>query len=572
MSTTPAPAQITLGAYARLVLRRWKSLVAGVAIGLLAAAALFVTAPEAYTSRTAILVRPTVSDGAQIAGSRTTTVLNLDTEAQILRSSLVATLAADILGSDEDPLDLVRQVNVAVPPNTSVLEVSFTAPTPDGARRGTIAFAQAYLDNRAASAQAVVEAGTAEVAVAIGALDVRLSDLAARLVLLPVGSPDGVYLEGERSLVLQSKGRLQEQLDALVGGAGTGGEVLTEPRLPRNPSAPAARLYLVGGMLAGLLIGLGLALVAERRNRRLWRADEITDFHGLPVLAELDLRDVPGRGLEGGQTVPAALSHLANTIRARSDFSRSTTAVSGASLGDVSGWFSANLARTLALSGDRVALVSAAPEPAAATAALGVMPQSGLVQLLGGSRKVDDVLVAARGALSLTLVGVGATGWIEPEWLSSTTMHDVVDEIGQRNRFVVLDSSAVPVSGDAQAMAALAHGAIIVVELGVTTPDEVAAATRAITAVSTPLIGVVAVRRRRVARWRRRRLDESTLPPPAPAPAPVRTADRPGGSADARIEARWPARPAANIAAPSGQPPQPRRKRGVPTSPESIRG
>ena len=84
MSITPTPAQITLGTYARLFVRHWKAVVAGVLIGLIAATAMFLTAPKAYTSRTSVLVRPTVSDGAQLAGGRTSSVLNLDTEAQIL--------------------------------------------------------------------------------------------------------------------------------------------------------------------------------------------------------------------------------------------------------------------------------------------------------------------------------------------------------------------------------------------------------------------------------------------------------------------------------------------------------
>jgi len=569
VSTTITPAQITLGAYAQLVLRRWKALVAGLLVGVLAAVGLYAIAPREYTARTAVLVLPTVSDGTQIAGSRTTTVLNLDTEAQILRSSLVATLAADILGSDEDPLDLVRQVKVAVPPNTSVLEVSFTAPTPDGARRGTIAFAQAYLDNRAASAQAVVEAGTAEVAVAISALDVRLADLAARLVLLPIESPDRVFLEGERSLVLQSKGRLQEQLDALVGGAVTGGEVLTQPRVPRNASAPNERLYLVGGMLAGLLVGLGLALLAERRNRRLWRADEVTDFHGLPVVAELDLRDAPGGRLDATASTAAALSHLANTIRARSDLSRSTTSVVGASIGDAPGWVSANLARTLARAGDRVGLVSAAPEPAAATAALGVAPRAGLTHVLTGAERIDKALVDVEG--SLTLIGVGADGHVEPEWLSSSRMYELVGEIEERNRFVVLDSSAVPVSGDAQAMAFLAHAAIIVAELGVTSPDELTAAARAIAAVSTPLVGVVVVRRRTSRRWERRRTAESApestqrvvaAASPAAVPTaadPDRSEEPPRPAAGKPDSTGWPTGAPAQVDGPHAQPPSERR-------------
>jgi capsular polysaccharide biosynthesis protein len=526
VSVTPTPAQITLGTYARLVVRHWKALVAGVVVGVLLAIGLFVTAPKTYTARIAVLVRPTVSDGTQLAGGRTSSVLNLDTEAQIVRSSLVASRAANLLGTGEDPLDLVRHVTITVPANTAVLDINFTASTPLSAQQGTRAFATAYLANRAATAQAVVDADVAEIQSAVSALDVELNDLAAQLTLLPSGEPDRVYLEGERTLKLQSKGRLQEQLDALVGGAVTGGEVLTDPRLPQNPSAPNQRVYLVGGMLAGLLLGLALALLAERRNRRVWRADEITDLHGLPVLAEIELVETSDGRLEGAASAATELSHLANTIRARSHEVGTVNAVVGASLGHATGWVSAGLALTLSRSGDRVTLVSAAPVPAAATGTLKVLPKAGLAELLTGSGDVDDVLVSVPDVATLTVIGVGADSSLGREWLNSTAMRELVAELEQRNAFVVLDSDAVPQSGDAQAMAALAAHTVIVADLGRTTPNELAAAARAISAVGTPLLGVVSVRRRKPRTWHRwlgRRRGATTVesvePPVAPAQA-----------------------------------------------------
>lgn len=503
MSTTPTPAQITLGTYARLILRRWKAIVVGVVVGVTIAIGLFATAPKAYTARIAVLVRPTVSDGTQLAGGRTSSVLNLDTEAQIVRSSLVATRASEFLGTGVDPLDLVRQVTVSVPPNTAVLDINFTAPTPAEAQRGTTAFATAYLANRAATAQAVVDADVAEIENAIGELDVRLNDLAAQLTLLPVGSSERVALEGDRQLDLQSKGRLQEQRDELRGGAISGGEVLTQPRLPINPSAPNQRLYLVGGMLAGALLGLGLALLMERRNQRVWRADEITDLHELPLIAEIELVGWSDGRLEGAAAAAVAISHLANFIRARSDPGGSVTAVVGASEGSTTGWVSAGLACTLSRSGDRVALVTASPEPASATAALSLSPPTGLSQVLTGTSTLDDVLIEVPGEPSLTVIGVGSDGRLGAEWLNSAAMHDLVTVLDRHNTFVVLDSAAAAVSGDAQAMASLAHKAFIVAEIEITTPGELAAATRAIAAVGTPLLGVVAIRRRRATGWRK---------------------------------------------------------------------
>jgi hypothetical protein len=263
-------------------------------------------------------------------------------------------------------------------------------------------------------------------------------------------------------------------------------------------------------MFAGLLLGLGFVLLAERRNRRVWRADEITDLHGLTVLAEIDVADTRDGRLEAGPRASTELSHLANVIRARSQPGGLATSLGGASAGDLTGWIAAQLALTLCRSGDRVALVSASPEPAVALTTLNVTPRSGLAEVLTGARTVSDALVGVKDAASLTVIGVGPEGALAPEWLNSAAMRDLVAELDQRNTFVVLESVAVPVSGDAQAMAALADLALVVVELGTTTPDELAAAARAVDAVGTPLLGAVVVRRRRRTLWRRIRRQPQT--------------------------------------------------------------
>lgn len=115
-----------------LLRRRWPivllALVMGVGGGYWAGAR---QAPI-YTSTTHVLVLATGSDE-----------VNLDTEAQLVTSLRTAERVAALSGLGVSPADLVERVEITVPPNSEVLKISFSAGTPDRARRGAAAFADA---------------------------------------------------------------------------------------------------------------------------------------------------------------------------------------------------------------------------------------------------------------------------------------------------------------------------------------------------------------------------------------------------------------------------------------------
>src|SRR5205823_3616760 len=85
---------------------------------------------------------------------RTKSDINLDTEAQLVASTPVATEAAKLLRTKTSPDSLAANVTVEVPPNTSVLTITYAADTAKAAQAASHSFAQAYLQNRQDSATA----------------------------------------------------------------------------------------------------------------------------------------------------------------------------------------------------------------------------------------------------------------------------------------------------------------------------------------------------------------------------------------------------------------------------------
>jgi uncharacterized protein involved in exopolysaccharide biosynthesis len=85
-----------------------------------------------------------------------------------------------------------------------------------------------------------------------------------------------------------------EELHALVAGPGSRGpdlrfEQLREAAVPEQPEFPSPLLFVLGGALAGLSVGLLAALVAEHRDRSVKGPEDLHDILPAPLLATVPL-------------------------------------------------------------------------------------------------------------------------------------------------------------------------------------------------------------------------------------------------------------------------------------------
>ncbi len=127
------------------VRRRWRAVVALVVLGAVAGT-LVATRSVTYSSTAAILVTP-LQNNPYAADVRRDDI-NIETEAQLVQSESVAVLARRRLGNGPSVEQLRASVDVEVPASTEVLRVTYSAKSPDGARRGAQAFVDSYLEFR----------------------------------------------------------------------------------------------------------------------------------------------------------------------------------------------------------------------------------------------------------------------------------------------------------------------------------------------------------------------------------------------------------------------------------------
>ena len=249
--------------YGSVLRRRWYLVILGVLAGAAVAAGYLLTSTVTYASTTSVLVTPTdVATTAQVAGGRTTGPVDLDTEAQLVKSSVVAQGARTLLRSRADLRTLIDRVGVAVPPNTAVLDITYTAASPRAAQHGSHAFAQAYLDNRAAKAKLNIQAQMDSLQSQIDALSSQLQDVTGKIADLPPNSPDRTLAIAQQSILISQLSTLNDKLAPLRSAQVTPGDIISDASAPTSTRAPAVVVWL-SGALGGLLLGLGAASTAS---------------------------------------------------------------------------------------------------------------------------------------------------------------------------------------------------------------------------------------------------------------------------------------------------------------------
>lgn len=251
------------------VLRRRRLLVTACLLaGIGGGAALLARTPEEYTSTAQVQVLPTgVQEQINQITPRQREPLNLDTEAQIAQSAVVAGKAAEIL-KKTDPETLRKHVIVYVPPNSAILSISFTAPDPLAATKGAQAFADAYLRNRSLAATQTLTAQLKMLSAKLRAVNADLVKVAGTVVTLARGSAQRTVAAHQQSVLGRQVYSLTLKYDALRTIAITPGMVISKAQPPPAPSSPSVPLYLGSGLFLGILAGAGAAFARDRSDTR----------------------------------------------------------------------------------------------------------------------------------------------------------------------------------------------------------------------------------------------------------------------------------------------------------------
>jgi capsular polysaccharide biosynthesis protein/Mrp family chromosome partitioning ATPase len=495
-ASRPADVSHYLGVFRR---HWWVALIA-TGVGLGAGAALTKTLPEVYESSTAVLVQA-VDQDTNASGGRTKGTVNLDTEAQLVGSGAVATKAAALLRSARSPIELAKDVSVEVPANTTVLLITFKADNARAAQAGSHSFAEAYLRNREESAQHVLDQQIKTLTTKVRQLTTTLTGINARLARSARGSSDESNLQSLRANSQNQLNGLTGKLNELTTTTVGAGSIISDARLPESPTSPNAMINIATGGMVGLLLGVALAFVRERFDRRLCSATDVRDRGRMNVLAALDERTTPHFDdvLQPYGAGGRVFNRLRNEVLATLRPGDQIIVVTGASRGSASTLVAANLAAALARTGSDVVLLGAHLPDSVVDAAplarmLGVAAVPGLSDLLAGRVGLARALQRTPRIPSLRVITTGGAA-TAAGLMQSQRLKDTLESLRRQGGYVVIEAPSTTSSADAQSLASLADAAILAVELRRARRPALLDAAEQLQRVGTPLLGAVVLPR-----------------------------------------------------------------------------
>jgi Mrp family chromosome partitioning ATPase len=495
--------------YLRIIRRRWPVVVVlmllGLVIGYATARPAAAAASHSATSYQATVILGLPSDAADPSG------LSLDTMAFFATSGPVPDMTAKVLGDRAGGRDIVSHVQVTTQDVLSLLEISASEPT---ARRS------AEVANTL-SGQLITFINDQLLATFhndLSADNTQLNGLASIIARLRA-EPTSTLVQSE---ITQAQTQYAQQYVSyqqllLSGPNRTGLHVIT-PASASTASlaagstgaahsiAPKGKVSrsVLGG-LAGLLAGLGLALVWERFDTHIRTRAQAEKIFELPVLGELPkiTRSRRRRGLVVLDDPVSAASEsfrmlqTALALSGRGNGRTETILFSTPSRLEGKELLIANLAASFSEAGSSVVLIAAdsfdLSLPRLVRGSIRGAATRDERASFGTGRETSD-----RGATAMRTVIEGVSlmmNGVRPE-IGSGQAQQHVDLVAAARRLadvVLIDAPPVLVTHDAGRLSPLVDSVVLLCELGRVTTREARLAVEALRRVGAPLQGVVLV-------------------------------------------------------------------------------
>ena len=451
------------------ITRRHRVLIVAIAALMIAATLLFtMQQTPLYTAITRVLVKPVgVSNYNNSVGST-----EMPTEAGIASSDGVAQIAKDATGSSESANSLLSSLKVDSPNDTTFLEFSYTDASPIQAQTLSTAFANAYVKNRGDKAKAQVEEQVQPLQDELDTLSKSMPGIIGKLQ--HTKDPAALAMLTQQLSYAQGRaGYLRQQLLPFKQALTSGGEVVLPAELPTSPSSPSYPRNMALALVFGLALGVGVALVRERLDDRLRGTRDLDSAIGAPILATIPkvpnwkkrervvmITSVAPRGpvSEAYRTLRTNLQFIGKD----EDFKVIVITSPGAGEGKTT--TVANLAATIAQTGQRVIAISCDLRKPRLHGFFGLSNEVGLSSILTGTATLAEAVQTPEGIDTLRIIASGPVPANPAELLGSQEMTDVIDELRFHADFILLDAPPVLAVSDPLILGPRSDGILVVAD------------------------------------------------------------------------------------------------------------
>jgi capsular exopolysaccharide synthesis family protein len=258
----------------------------------------------------------------------------------------------------------------------------------------------------------------------------------------------------------------------------------------------------------GLLVGVSLALLLERHDRRLRQPKEFEDTFGMPVLTEVPESKALARSNNGLAELLDTEGGAFQMLRARLryfnvDRDINSVLVTSAAPAEGKTTVAWNLAASAAGAGLRTILIEADFHQPTIATRTETRTQPGLSELLSDQSSlqstvqrvtVEDRQNGKDGVRSLEVIVAGSHPPNPVELLESHGMAGLIEKLSASHDMVVIDSPPLPILADAIPLVRMVNGVIVVGRVNKTTRDQAQALHAQLESLEAPMLGVVANR------------------------------------------------------------------------------
>lgn len=299
-------------------------------------------------------------------------------------------------------------------------------------------------------------------------------------------------------------GQLQG-LDLSQDFGGFTATVIRPPNLGSRIAPNAASIFAVA-LLLGTLGGLGLAYLAEQTDKRFRTPEEIRRHLGVSIVGRIpQIRPAKLAHLNGEARYDAHLCsyHRPKSVEAEA-FRGIRTALyfgtggkthkviqlTSAMQGDGKSTAAANIAISIAKSGQKCLLIDADMRCPRVHSMFGIQSETGLSAVLTDESEMDDAIVDSQIA-NLSLLPAGPIPSNPAELLTSVRLKELLEVLRQRYDFVVVDTPPMLAVSDPCMVASAVDGVLLTVRIGKNRRYETEQAQEMLSELDATLLGVV---------------------------------------------------------------------------------
>jgi len=429
---------VELKDYIRVIRKRWRIIVAATLVVLAGAAGATALSPRIYEAKTQLFISTSGGSdtGALLQGS-SFTQQRVKSYADVITTPKVLNPVIESLGLNTTAAKLADQITATVPLDTVLIDVAVTSTNPSVA---------------------------ASVAYGVGN---EFISTVADLESIGNGSSSPVKVT-----------------------------VVSAPGIPTVPISPKPTRNLALGVVLGLLLGLGLALLRDLLDTTIKNEKDCAEVTDATVIGGIAFDpEAPKRPLIVQANPHSPRAEAFRTLRTNLQFvdaaNHPRSIIFTSSLpGEGKTTTTANLAITMAAGGARVCIVEGDLRRPRLLDYMGMDGSLGLTNVLIGRANLTEV-IQQFGDTSVYVLGAGSVPPNPSELLGSAAMGETLRDLESRFDLVIIDAPPLLPVTDAAVLSTVAGGTVVVVGAGMVNRDHLAKSLQSLEAVQGRLLGLV---------------------------------------------------------------------------------